>query len=42
LVDKKGVTPEMAETIGEALKYEFEDLVSGQKAIQLKNDLAGG
>lgn len=41
LVDKKGVTPEMAETIGEALKYEFEDLVSGQKAIQLKNDLAG-
>ena len=40
LVDKKGVTPEMAETIGEALKYEFEDLVSGQKAIQLKNDLA--
>ena len=40
LVDKKDISPEMAETIGEALKYEFENLVSGQKAIQLKNDLA--
>lgn len=40
LTDKKGISQEMAETIGEALKYEFENLVSGQKAIQLKNDLA--